>query len=116
MCVFVHRYLINCGEGTQRVAQEHRLGLPQLEHVFLTRTSWTRFGGIPGLSLTIQDAETSKITLHGPPKLGQLFSAMRRFVVLRTLQVFGPTCNAGECYEDHVLKMTYVPLTKYVVH
>lgn len=104
------RYLFNCGEGTQRLAHEHKSKLTRLEHIFVTRTSWSCIGGLPGLSLTIQDAGVPSITLHGPSKLGDLFEAMKSFVILKQLNVEAPNCNAGEFFEDSVLRIDYVPL------
>lgn len=31
----------------------------------MTRTSWNCIGGLPGLSLTVQDAGVPELTLHG---------------------------------------------------
>lgn len=110
MCCPTRRYLFNCGEGTQRLAHEHKTKLTRLEHIFITRTSWSCIGGLPGLSLTIQDAGVPNITLHGPPKLNDLFKAMKNFVILKQLNVDAPNCNAGGSYEDSVLRIDYVPL------
>lgn len=60
------RYLFNCGEGTQRLAHEHKMRLSKLEHVFITHSSWSNIGGLPGLALTVQDVGVPKIELHGP--------------------------------------------------
>jgi ribonuclease Z len=40
-----------------------------VENIFFTRTSWQNVGGLPGISLTIQDVGVPHITLHGPPGL-----------------------------------------------
>lgn len=63
------RYLFNCGEGTQRLAHEHKMKLSKLEHIFITEPSWRNIGGLPGVSLTIQDVGVPQITLHGPEGL-----------------------------------------------
>lgn len=107
------RYLFNCGEGTQRLAHEHKTKLTRLEHIFITRRSWHCIGGLPGLSLTIQDAGVPNITLHGPKKLHDVFHAMRKFVILKQLKVDVPECNQNQFYEDVVLKIHYLPL-RYV--
>lgn len=107
------RYLFNCGEGTQRLAHEHKTKLTRLEHIFITRRSWHCIGGLPGLSLTIQDAGVPHITLHGPRKLHDVFHAMRKFVILKQLKVDAPECNQNQFYEDVVLKIHYLPL-RYV--
>lgn len=81
----------------------------------MTRTSWQHIGGLPGLSLTVQDSGVPKLSLHGPPGLDELFRAMRRFVILKDLKVVAIDCEASRSYEDSVLKITYVPIYKYVV-
>ena len=62
-------YLFNAGEGSQRLAHEHKFKLAKVEHIFFTKTSWDNVGGLPGISLTIQDVGVPHITLHGPPGL-----------------------------------------------
>lgn len=106
------RYLFNCGEGTQRLAHEHKTKLSRLEHIFVTRTSWQRIGGLPGLSLTVQDSGVPSLALHGPPGLDELFRAMRRFVILKELSVQAVDCAAAGRYEDSVLSVDYVPLLR----
>lgn len=63
------RYLFNCGEGTQRLAHEHKMKLAKLEHIFVTQRTWRNIGGLPGTALTIQDVGVPQITLHGPKGL-----------------------------------------------
>lgn len=92
------------------MAHEHRTKLTRLEHIFITRTSWRCIGGLPGLTLTVQDAGVPNIALHGPPKLDDLFRAMKNFVILKQLNVDAPDCTAGGFYEDSVLRIDYVPL------
>lgn len=66
---FSFSYLFNCGEGSQRLAHEHRFKLSKVEQIFFTHTSWGNVGGLPGISLTIQDVGVPNITLHGAPGL-----------------------------------------------
>lgn len=107
---FLRRYLFNCGEGTQRLAHEHKTKLTRLEHIFITRRSWHSIGGLPGLSLTIQDAGVDKIEIHGPKKLHDIFRAMRKFVILKQLKVEAPECKNDQAFEDVALKIHYLPL------
>lgn len=66
---FYFRYMFNCGEGTQRLAYEHKIKLAKLEHLFFTKSSWKNLGGLPGLCLTLRDAGVSNVTLHGPAQI-----------------------------------------------
>lgn len=63
------RYMFNCGECTQRLAHEHKVKLSRLDHIFITSKTWKNLGGLPGLSLTLQDVGVPNITLHGPEGL-----------------------------------------------
>lgn len=74
------RYLFNCGEGTQRLAHEHKMKLAKLEHIFITQPVWKNMGGLPGTALTIQDVGVPQITLHGPKGLvSYVFKNTRRY-------------------------------------
>lgn len=112
MLIIICRYLFNCGEGTQRLAHEHRTKLTRMEHIFLTRKAWCRFGGIPGLCLTLQEIGVPKLNLHGPSGIDRIFESTRKFVVLRNMRVTTPVCEEGGFYEDSVMKVFYVPLSK----
>ncbi|XP_065164662.1 ribonuclease Z, mitochondrial isoform X3 [Atheta coriaria] len=106
------RYLFNCGEGTQRLAHEHKAKLAKLEHVFITQASWKNMGGLPGTALTIQDVGVPEITLHGPTGLEELFRATRRFVVMKNMRVKMAECQEGHDFEDNVMTVKYVPLLR----
>lgn len=112
IAVHPSRYLFNCGEGTQRLAHEHKTKLTRMEHIFLTRKSWSRFGGVPGLCLTLQEIGVPKLNLHGPPGISNIFQSTQKFVVLRNMKVETPECESGLFWEDSVLRVNYVPLRK----
>ncbi|KAH8370786.1 hypothetical protein KR093_004966 [Drosophila rubida] len=104
------RYLFNCGEGTQRLAHEHKTRLSRLEHIFVTRNTWNAVGGLPGLALTIQDAGVRQVGLHGPPHLDTMLQSMRRFVVLKNLQMQTIDATNSEPFEDSILSVQSVVL------
>ncbi|XP_053675250.1 ribonuclease Z, mitochondrial [Anopheles nili] len=106
------RYLFNCGEGTQRLAYEHKTKLSCLENIFMTRTNWERIGGLPGICLTMQDVGVPAVSLHGPPGLDELLKAMRRFVILKDMKVEANEYNTGDMYEDHVMTLRYVVINR----
>ncbi|XP_044272419.1 ribonuclease Z, mitochondrial isoform X2 [Tribolium madens] len=106
------RYLFNCGEGTQRLAHEHKMKLAKLEHIFITRPTWTNIGGLPGAALTIQDVGVPEITLHGPQGLEEIFIATRRFIIIKDLEIKMAQCDENTSFEDNVLKVKYVPLRR----
>ncbi|XP_039754100.1 ribonuclease Z, mitochondrial isoform X1 [Pararge aegeria] len=102
------RYLFNCGEGTQRLAHEHKVKLSRLDHIFITNKTWRNIGGLPGLSLTLQDVGVPNITLHGPEGLDELYNATRRFVIMKDMNVVMAKCSKSEDFEDNVMTVKYV--------
>jgi ribonuclease Z len=106
------RYLFNCGEGTQRLAHEHKMKLAKLEHIFITQPTWANLGGLPGAALTIQDVGVPEITLHGPEGLQEIFIATHRFIVIKDLEIRVVQCNEDTNFEDNVMKVKYVPITR----
>ncbi|XP_054159662.1 ribonuclease Z, mitochondrial-like [Oppia nitens] len=73
-------YLFNCGEGTQRLANEHKLKLSKLENIFITKRCVENMNGIIGLALTLQDIGLPVITLHGPQNVDQMMSFYNHFL------------------------------------
>uniref|UniRef100_A0A2K5LJ43 Zinc phosphodiesterase ELAC protein 2 n=1 Tax=Cercocebus atys TaxID=9531 RepID=A0A2K5LJ43_CERAT len=64
-----NRYLFNCGEGVQRLMQEHKLKVARLDNIFLTRMHWSNVGGLSGMILTLKETGLPKCVLSGPPQL-----------------------------------------------
>uniref|UniRef100_A0A8D0EHE8 Zinc phosphodiesterase ELAC protein 2 n=1 Tax=Strix occidentalis caurina TaxID=311401 RepID=A0A8D0EHE8_STROC len=64
-----NRYLFNCGEGTQRAMQEHKLKISHLDSIFLSRVAWANVGGLPGMILTLKAMGLQRCFFLGPPKL-----------------------------------------------
>ncbi|XP_047428804.1 zinc phosphodiesterase ELAC protein 2 isoform X2 [Mugil cephalus] len=74
-----NRYLFNCGEGTQRLMQEHKLKAARLDNIFLTRLSWENVGGLSGMILTLKDTGVPECALSGPPQLENYLQAIKSF-------------------------------------
>lgn len=74
-----NRYLFNCGEGTQRLMQEHKLKIARLDNIFLTRMSWETVGGLSGMILTLKDTGVHQCVLSGPPQLDKFLKAIKVF-------------------------------------
>ncbi|KAI5635446.1 tRNase Z endonuclease domain-containing protein [Phthorimaea operculella] len=104
------RYLFNCGEQTQRLAHEHKVKLSRLDHIFITSKTWKNIGGLPGLSLTLQDVGVPSITLHGPEGLDDLYTATSRFVIMKDMKVTMAQCSPKEDFQDNVMSVKYVVL------
>jgi ribonuclease Z len=72
------RVLIDCGEGTQRQLLRS-VGLPDVEHVFLTHYHADHFLGLPGMLKTFaMRGRDVPLTVYGPPGLRGLMSDLRR--------------------------------------
>jgi ribonuclease Z len=72
------RVLIDCGEGTQRQLLRS-VGLPDVEHIFLTHYHADHFLGLPGMLKTFaMRGREMPLTVYGPPGLTSLMSDLRR--------------------------------------
>jgi ribonuclease Z len=81
------RVLIDSGEGTQRQLLRS-VGLPDLEHVFLTHYHADHFLGLPGMLKTFAlRGREVPLTIYGPPGLRSLMSDLRRVYGRLTYEV-----------------------------
>ena len=72
------RILLDCGEGTQRQLLRS-VGLPDLEHIFLTHYHADHFLGLPGMLKTFAlRGREVPLTVYGPRGLQSLMSDLRR--------------------------------------
>jgi ribonuclease Z len=72
------RILIDCGEGSQRQLLRS-VGLPELEHVFLTHFHADHFLGLPGMMKTFTlRGRDLPLHIYGPRGLHGLLSDLRR--------------------------------------
>ncbi|XP_069510615.1 zinc phosphodiesterase ELAC protein 2 [Ambystoma mexicanum] len=74
-----NRYLFNCGEGTQRLMQEHKLKVARLDNIFLTKMDWANVGGLSGMLLTLKDTGVPSCVLSGPPQVQKYLDAIKVF-------------------------------------
>jgi ribonuclease Z len=72
------RILIDCGEGSQRQLLRS-VGLPDIEHVFITHFHADHFLGLPGMLKTFSlRGRSVPLTVYGPRGLQALMSDLRR--------------------------------------
>lgn len=57
-----------------------------MENIFVTQSRWSRIGGLPGMVMTLADADHKGFCIHGPPNLLQFFYATR-FYMYRRLNI-----------------------------
>ncbi|CAK9807553.1 Ribonuclease Z, mitochondrial [Anthophora plagiata] len=105
-------YLFNCGEGTQRLSQEHHCKLSKLNDIFLTTLSWKTVGGIPGLLLTAQDNGLTTVNIHCPDGLNKFVETIQTFTYLPNLKISYPSTYEHKVYKNNVMTVSYVHITK----
>uniref|UniRef100_A0A673GQB6 Zinc phosphodiesterase ELAC protein 2 n=1 Tax=Sinocyclocheilus rhinocerous TaxID=307959 RepID=A0A673GQB6_9TELE len=105
-----NRYLFNCGEGTQRLMQEHKIKIARLDNIFLTRMSWETAGGLSGMILTLKDTGVPQCVLSGPPQLEKYLQAIRVFSgQLEDIKLAVRPYTEPQ-YKDDTMTVSQVPL------
>ncbi|KAM7145362.1 zinc phosphodiesterase ELAC protein 2 [Macrochelys suwanniensis] len=105
-----NRYLFNCGEGVQRLMQEHKLKVSRLDNIFLTRMNWANVGGLSGMILTLKETGLPKCVLSGPPQLRNYLEAIKVFSgPLKGIDLAVRPHTEPE-YKDETMTVYQVPL------
>ncbi|KAF7657359.1 hypothetical protein LDENG_00028660 [Lucifuga dentata] len=105
-----NRYLFNCGEGTQRLMQEHKLKAARLDNIFLTRVSWENVGGLSGMILTLKDTGVPECVLSGPPQLENYLNAIKVFSGSLEDIKLSVRPYTEETYADDTMTVYQVPI------
>ncbi|KAM6317397.1 zinc phosphodiesterase ELAC protein 2 [Podargus strigoides] len=106
-----NRYLFNCGEGTQRAMQEHKLKISHLDSIFLSRVAWANVGGLPGLILTLKAMGLQRCVFLGPPKLQNYLKAIRLFPGPLKRMDLAVQLHTEPEYKDETMTVYQIPLT-----
>nr|KAF6455841.1 elaC ribonuclease Z 2 [Rousettus aegyptiacus] len=105
-----NRYLFNCGEGVQRLMQEHKLKVSRLDNIFLTRMHWSNVGGLCGMILTLKETGLPKCVLSGPPQLEKYLEAIKIFSgPLKGIDLAVRPHTAPE-YKDETMTVFQIPI------
>ena len=74
-----HEMLIDCGEGTQTsMRQQGMIGFKQIDVICFTHFHADHISGLPGLLLTIGNAErTEPLLMVGPKRLEKVVNSLR---------------------------------------
>ncbi|KAL0993355.1 hypothetical protein UPYG_G00106540 [Umbra pygmaea] len=105
-----NRYLFNCGEGTQRLMQEHKLKAARLDNIFITRMSWDNVGGLSGMILTLKDTGVPEVVLSGPPQLEKYVNAIRVFSgPLEEIKLAVRPCTEKQ-HTDDTMTVSQIPI------
>jgi ribonuclease Z len=94
------RFLIDCGEGTQRQLLRSGVGLVELREVFITHFHADHYLGLPGMLKTfaLRGREAS-LTVYGPPGLAQLVDGLRRIFGRLTFRLDLQELQPGEALD-----------------
>ncbi|NXN18025.1 RNZ2 protein, partial [Indicator maculatus] len=106
-----NRYLFNCGEGTQRAMQEHKLKISHLDSIFLSRVAWANVGGLPGMILTLKAMGLQRCVFLGPPKLQNYLKAIRLFPGPLKRMDLAVQLHTEPEYKDETMTVQQIPLT-----
>ncbi|NWX05754.1 RNZ2 protein, partial [Caloenas nicobarica] len=106
-----NRYLFNCGEGTQRAMQEHKLKISHLDSIFLSRVTWANVGGLPGMILTLKAMGLQRCVFLGPPKLQNYLKAIRLFPGPLKRMDLAVQLHTEPEYKDETMTVHQIPLT-----
>ncbi|NWU95496.1 RNZ2 protein, partial [Upupa epops] len=106
-----NRYLFNCGEGTQRAMQEHKLKISHLDSIFLSRVAWANVGGLPGMILTLKAMGLQRCLFLGPPKLQNYLKAIRLFPGPLKRMDLAVQLHTEPEYKDETMTVHQIPLT-----
>ncbi|NXL33909.1 RNZ2 protein, partial [Glaucidium brasilianum] len=106
-----NRYLFNCGEGTQRAMQEHKLKISHLDSIFLSRVAWANVGGLPGMILTLKAMGLQRCVFLGPPKLQNYLKAIRLFPGPLKRMDLAVQLHTEPEYKDETMTVYQIPLT-----
>ncbi|XP_068386989.1 zinc phosphodiesterase ELAC protein 2 isoform X1 [Eschrichtius robustus] len=111
-----NRYLFNCGEGIQRLMQEHKLKVSRLDNIFLTRMHWSNVGGLCGMILTLKETGVPKCVLSGPPQLEKYLEAIKIFSgPLKGIDLAVRPHSAPE-YQDETMTVLQIPIHREQVN
>jgi ribonuclease Z len=103
-----YRFLIECGEGTQRLAVEHKLRFGKIVAVFLTSAEITSVGGLPGMLLTLDDSGVSSPNIIGPPAVVDFMQSTGYF--MRTLGNYHSITDSSSAVPINFEELVMTPI------
>src|SRR3954451_2465291 len=105
------RLLFDCAEGTQRQLMRSVVGLPDLEHIFITHFHADHYLGLPGMLKTFQLRQREMpLTVYGPPGLRDLFGGLRRVFGKVSYPIELVEARAGEALERDGYRILVFPV------
>ena len=111
-----HRFMVDCGEGTQRQILQSGLGFKRLDKVLLTHGHLDHILGLAGLMSTLTRWETlEEFTIYGGRAALERVEDLIYRVALRdaktALKIQLAEVKPGKLFEDKALDVTAFPVT-----
>lgn len=110
-----HRFLIDCGEGTQVQLRKAKVSFTHLKHIFISHLHGDHFFGLPGLvsSFRLLGRE-APLHIYGPKEIKDallLLLKLGKSAPSYPLHFHELESDVSECiYEDDSVKVTTIPL------
>ena len=105
------RLLFDCGEGTQRQLLRSAIGLVEIPEVFLSHYHADHYLGLPGMLKTFAlRGRELPLTVHGPPGLVDLFSALQRVFGKLTYRVELVELRPGDALDRGDFRIAVFPV------
>ena len=96
--------IVDCGEGTQMAAREAGISLGKISVICITHFHADHIAGLPGLLLTIGNAErTEPLTIIGPKHIGHVADCLRIIAPQLPYEIKYVETNGGQVYEFDTL-------------
>ncbi len=110
VCTENHRFIIDVGEGIQRLCMEHKIKLGKINSILITRICQDTLGGLPGLFLTAADSGLMSINFVGPNNLNKYWECMSNYVYRPKVNL--TINNAPQIIETDEITVKSIPITK----
>ncbi len=105
------RFLVDCGEGTQRQLLRSGVGLIELQEVFVTHYHADHYLGLPGMLKTFSlRGRDVPLTIYGPPGLRDLFDGLKRIFGRLTYPLDLQELRAGESLDRGEYRIVTFPV------
>ncbi|GJJ16137.1 hypothetical protein Clacol_010417 [Clathrus columnatus] len=108
------RYLFNCGENTTRALLQRRKGFRKFRAILLSGINTDKSSGLPGILMTIADANITKTNIIGPSGLHHFLASTRLYVLRESLTVDTKEVSStppSSVYQDENISIFAVPLS-----
>jgi ribonuclease Z len=103
--------LFDCGEGTQIPLRAAGWGLRAIDTIFITHFHGDHVGGLPGLLLTLGNAERREpLTIFGPPGLRAVVAGLRVIAPRLPYEVECRELAGGERFALGALQVACLPV------